>query len=89
MFALASPERPGTRTRSPRLTDLSSRAFISARRMLETAGLLQLVGKHRAGSHCQTFTLIRSRPGLTDVKNVLIMPSLDLDRVAGRKEEKG
>ena len=74
--------------RSAGLTDLSERAFRSARRMLQTAGLLQLVGKHRAGSHCQTFTLIRSRPGRSDADNVLTMPSPDLGRV-GKKQAEG
>ena len=69
------------------LTDLSERAFRSARRMLETAGLLRLVGKHRAGLHCQTFTLQRLRPGLIDAENVLAMLNPDLDR--GREMEGG
>lgn len=46
--------------------------------MLEAAGLLQLVGRHRAGSHCQTFTLTRHRPGLSDANNVLPLPCADL-----------
>lgn len=62
------------------LTDLSARGFRSARRMLEAAGLLQLVGKHLAGSHCQTFSLTRNRPGLADASNVLSLPSADVDR---------
>ena len=57
------------------LTDLSLRAFRAARRMLETAGLLRLVGKHRAGSHGQTFTLSRLRPGMSDAPNVLSLTS--------------
>lgn len=66
--------------RAAGLTDLSLRALISARRMLEGSGLLQLVGKHRAGSHCQSFTLIRPRPGQIDAGNVLMMPRPDLGR---------
>ena len=61
--------------RAAGLTDLSLRAFRAARRMLETAGLLVLVGKHRAGSHGQTFTLSRLRPGLSDAPNVLTLPN--------------
>ena len=72
--------------RSAGLTDLSSRGFRSARRMLEGAGLLRLVGKHRAGSHCQTFTLLRLRSGLSDADNVLTLPSPVL---GGREGEEG
>ena len=61
--------------RAAGLTDLSLRAFRAARRMLESAGLLKLVGKHRAGSHGQTFTLSRLRPGLADAPNVLSLPN--------------
>lgn len=75
--------------RTAGLTDLSLRAFLSARRMLEAAGLLRLVGKHQAGSHCQTFTLIRIRPGQIDADNVLAMPSPDLDKGQRRKGGKG
>ncbi|MBI1170087.1 hypothetical protein GC209_01700 [bacterium] len=60
--------------RTAGLIDLSLRSFRSARRMLEGAGLLQLVGKHRAGSHSQTFTLTRLRPGMADAENVLTLP---------------
>ena len=75
--------------RAAGLTDLSSRAFRSARRMLVGAGLLVMVGKHLAGSHCQTFTLTRIRPGQIDAKNVLAMPSHDLDLGQGKKGGKG
>lgn len=76
--------------REARLTDLSARSFRSARRMLETAGLLQLVGKHRAGSHCQTFTLTRNRPGLSsDASNVLALPNAGLDRGKVGRRGKG
>lgn len=59
--------------RTAGLTDLSLRAFRAARRMLESAGLLRQVGKHRAGSHCQTFTLTRLRPGMAEAENILTM----------------
>lgn len=59
--------------RSAGLTDLSLRAFRSARRMLVGAGLLQQVGKHLAGSHGQTFTLARLRPGMADADNVVTL----------------
>lgn len=71
--------------RAAGLTDLSERAFRSARRKLEAAGLLRLVGKHRAGLHCQTFTLTRIRPGLINTDNVLTLPSTDLHRGQGKK----
>ena len=57
--------------RAAGLTELSLRSFRSARNILECAGLLQLVGKHRAGFHGQTFTLTRLRPGMDDAENVL------------------
>ena len=60
--------------RAAGLTDLSERSFRAARRMLENAGLLRLVGKHLAGAHCQTFALIRLRPGMEGAENVLTLP---------------
>jgi hypothetical protein len=60
--------------RAAGLTDLSTRAFRSARRMLEGAGLLEMVSKHRAGSHGQSFTLKRLRPGAYDAENILTLP---------------
>ena len=53
----------------------------------EGAGLLQLVGKHRAGSHCQTFTLLRLRPGLSDAENILTLPSPEKHRGAEKGGE--
>ena len=75
--------------RSAGLTDLSSRAFRSARRMLEGAGLLRLAGKHLAGSHCQSFTLLRLRPGISDAENVLTLPRPEKHRGGGKKGGKG
>lgn len=56
------------------LTRLSIPRLRAARRTLQAVGLLQLVGKHRAGSVHQTFALTRLRPGLTDAPNVTSMP---------------
>ncbi len=52
--------------RAAGLTDLSEKAFRAARRALESAGLLHMVGKHRAGAHGQIFTLARLRPTMAD-----------------------
>jgi hypothetical protein len=56
------------------LTRLSIPRLRAARRTLQAVGLLQLVGKHRAGSVHQTFALTRLRPSLTDAPNVTSMP---------------
>ncbi len=56
------------------LTSLSRPRFLAARRTLEANGLLRLAGKHRAGSHSQTFVLTRMLWADTD--NVTVMGSL-------------
>ena len=57
--------------RASDLTRLSVPRLRAARRTLQAVGLLRLVGKHRAGSVHQTFTLIHLRPGLGDAPNVM------------------
>jgi hypothetical protein len=52
------------------LTDLSIVRQRAARRTLEAVGLLKLVGKHKAGSKHQTFSLSRLRVSTTDANNV-------------------
>jgi hypothetical protein len=47
--------------RTAGLTVLSRPRFLSARRTLESAGLLRLAEKHRAGARAQTFVLTRLR----------------------------
>ena len=47
--------------RTAGLTVLSRPRFLAARRTLESAGLLRLAEKHRAGSRAQTFVLTRLR----------------------------
>lgn len=54
------------------LVNMSKPRLRAARRTLEDAGLLRLVGKHRAGSRPQTFVLTRMRPGLADVDRLPI-----------------
>lgn len=52
------------------LTRLSISRLRAARRTLQAAGLLQLVGNHRAGSVHRTFALARLRPGMIDAPNI-------------------
>ena len=47
--------------RTAGLTVLSRPRFLAARRTLESAGLLRLAEKHRAGARAQTFVLTRLR----------------------------
>lgn len=44
------------------LTSLSKARFLAARRALEHAGLLKMIGKHKAGSKMQTFALSMPMP---------------------------
>ncbi len=50
--------------RAAGLLNLSKPRLRAARRTLEGAGLLRLVGRHRAGSRPQTFALTRSHSGI-------------------------
>lgn len=52
------------------LTRLSIPRLRAARRTLEAVGLVKLVGKHRAGSKHQTFTLTRLRSADTDFSGI-------------------
>lgn len=52
------------------LTRLSIPRLRAARRTLEAVGLVKLVGKHRAGSKHQTFTLARLRTAGTDCSGI-------------------
>ncbi|OUS20370.1 hypothetical protein A9Q95_08280 [Rhodobacterales bacterium 59_46_T64] len=71
--------------RAAGLLNLSKPRLRAARRTLEGAGLLRLVGRHRAGSKPQTFALIRSHPGIGGAVNVQSMPKTRTDgEVRGR-----
>lgn len=60
--------------RAAGLLNLSKPRLRAARRTLEGAGLLRLVGRHRAGSKPQTFALTRPHPGIGGAVNVETMP---------------
>ena len=75
--------------RAAGLTDLSEKAFRAARRALEGAGLLKLVGKHWAGAHGQSFTLARLRPGMDGAGNVLALQPGAAPRGAGGGRGRG
>jgi hypothetical protein len=75
--------------RASGLTRLSIPRLRAARRTLQAVGLLQLVGKHRAGSVHQTFTLARLRPGMTDAANIAPLPSPMERKVTGKKGGRG
>jgi hypothetical protein len=77
-FALAFEEM-----RRAGLTDLTVARLRDARRMLEAAGLLQLVGNHRAGSAPQAYRLTRMRPGVEDAVNVERLSSQPIRRGKG------
>ena len=75
--------------RAAGLTDLSEKAFRAARRALEGAGLLKMVGKHLAGAHGQSFTLSRLRPSMNGAGNVLaLQPGANPRRGRGRQGER-
>jgi hypothetical protein len=57
--------------RAAGVTRLSVARLRAARRTLEAAGLVRLVGNHRAGSVHQTFALNRLRPGIGEAQNVM------------------
>jgi hypothetical protein len=77
-FALAFEEM-----RRSGLTELPVARLREARRMLEAAGLLQLVGNHRAGSALQTYRLTRMRPSVEDAVNVERLSSQPIRRGKG------
>jgi len=56
--------------RSAGLLNLSKPRLRAARRTLEGAGLLRLVGRHRAGSRPQTFALTKLHPGIGRAVNL-------------------
>jgi hypothetical protein len=71
--------------RAAGLLNLSKPRLRAARRTLEGAGLLRLVGRHRAGSAPQTFSLTRSHSGIGSAVNVQSMPSASSDVVQGKQ----
>lgn len=71
------------------LTRLSIPRLRAARRTLEAVGLLQLVGKHRAGAVHQTFVLARLRPGLSDAPNIARLPNRNGDTPTERTGGRG
>jgi hypothetical protein len=75
--------------RAAGLLNLSKRRLRAARRTLESAGLLRLVGRHRAGSVPQTFSLTRPQSGIAVAGNVEAMPQTRLDRVPGEVRGRG
>ena len=62
------------------LTRLSIPRLRAARRTLEAVGLVKLVGKHRAGSKHQTFTLARLRNQANECSGIV-----DIDKPASQK----
>lgn len=56
--------------RAAGLLNLSKPRLRAARRALEGAGLLKLVGKHKAGSRPQTFVLTRMHASKADAENL-------------------
>jgi hypothetical protein len=75
--------------RAAGLLNLSKPRLRAARRMLEHAGLLRLVGRHRAGSKPQTFALTRPQSGIGGAANVEAMPKTRRDGVPGEVEGRG
>jgi hypothetical protein len=71
------------------LLNLSKPRLRAARRTLEGAGLLRLVGRHRAGSVPQTFALTRPHPGIGGAVNVQSMPKARPDGVAWEVRGRG
>ncbi|MEO9778445.1 MAG: hypothetical protein ABJH07_19610 [Sedimentitalea sp.] len=59
--------------RAAGLLNLSKPRLRAARSTLQAAGLLRLVGRHRAGSKPQTFALTRLHPGVGGAVNVETM----------------
>ncbi|QCO57291.1 hypothetical protein EOK75_16230 (plasmid) [Pseudorhodobacter turbinis] len=57
------------------LINISTPRLRAARRMLEGAGLVRLVSKHRAGSQPQLFVLTRMNSGLSALDRIADTPS--------------
>ena len=75
--------------RATGLLNLSKPRLRAARRTLEAAGLLRLVGLHRAGSRPQTFVLSRLHLGSAKADNVQSMPDAVGGKLQGKAEERG
>lgn len=71
------------------LLNLSKPRLRAARRALEGAGLLRLVGRHRAGSKPQTFALTRPQLGIGRALNVETIPEFRRDGVGGEVRGRG
>lgn len=65
------------------LTSLSKARFLAARRALEDAGMLKLVGRHQAGKKMQTFALAMPMPADAP-ENVQNLPSGQAGQAGGR-----
>jgi hypothetical protein len=88
--------RPGKRfpldfdaMRKAGLLNLSKPRLRAARRALEGAGLLRLVGRHRAGSKPQTFALTRPQLGIGGAVNVEAMSKTHRDGRLGEGMGRG
>jgi hypothetical protein len=75
--------------RAAGLLVMSTPRLRAARRTLEGAGLLRLVGRHQAGSRPQTFALTRPHPGIGGAENVRPMPSKPQTQLGHRTEGRG
>lgn len=75
--------------RAAGLLNLSKARQRAARRTLEGAGLLRLVGRHRAGSRPQTFALTRPHLGIGDAVSVEVLPKTRRDGVPGKAGGRG
>jgi hypothetical protein len=73
--------------RAAGLLNLSTRRLRAARRTLESAGLLRLVGKHRAGSRPQTFVLMRPHKSLDGAVDLRSIPETGRRIVPGKQGE--
>lgn len=68
--------------RAAGLLNLSKPRLRAARRTLQAAGLLRLVGRHRAGSKPQTIALTRLHPGIGGAVDVETMSKASPVRVS-------
>ncbi len=75
--------------RAAGLLNLSKPRLRAARRTLQAAGLLRLVGKHRAGSKPQTFVLARSQLRIGRAVNVHAMPNAHRRAMPGKAGGRG
>ena len=75
--------------RAAGLLNLSKPRLRAARRTLESAGLLRLVGRHQAGSVPQTFALTRSFPSIGGAVNLHPMHKARPDVVSGEVRGRG